>query len=70
MLAEESECLACGESIQRQHPPEIDEELFVSRILLTLTHRSIKGFGYNSMSYMCRIATQGTYQSTRQAYSS
>ena len=59
MLVEGRECLTCGESIERQHPPEIYEELFICRILLTLAHRSIKRFSYDSMSYMRRIAIQG-----------
>ena len=42
MLADDRECPTCGESIERQHPPEIDEELLVCRVLLTLAHRSIK----------------------------
>jgi hypothetical protein len=53
------ECFTCGESIKPQHPPEIDEELFVCRILLTLAHRSIKRFSYGSMSYMCCTAKGG-----------
>jgi hypothetical protein len=59
MVVEDRECLTCGESIERQHPSEIDEELFVCRILLTLAHSSIKRFSCDSMSYMYRIAMKG-----------
>jgi hypothetical protein len=59
MLVDDNEWLTCRESIKRQHPSKIDEELVVCRILLTLAHRSIKRFSYGSMSYVRRTAIKG-----------